>query len=112
MPLRERLTDDAPAWGRRPIGRPLVIAHRGASAAAPENTLAAFRLARSERADGVELDPDRGAPPHEGLGQEAGDRDVGVAAGEGERLSGLGPDVPRSRDADDRRQAHQRRDEA
>jgi glycerophosphoryl diester phosphodiesterase len=33
-----------------------VVAHRGASAAAPENTLAAFRRAREERADGVELD--------------------------------------------------------
>jgi len=33
-----------------------VIAHRGASFAAPENTLAAFRLAADERADFVELD--------------------------------------------------------
>jgi glycerophosphoryl diester phosphodiesterase len=40
----------------RPSGRPLVLGHRGASAAAPENTLAAFRLAREEGADGVELD--------------------------------------------------------
>ncbi len=35
---------------------PLVIAHRGASARAPENTLAAFRLAIEEGADVVELD--------------------------------------------------------
>jgi glycerophosphoryl diester phosphodiesterase len=34
----------------------LVIAHRGASATAPENTLAAFRLAVAEHADFVELD--------------------------------------------------------
>jgi glycerophosphoryl diester phosphodiesterase len=34
----------------------LVIAHRGASAAAPENTAAAFRLADRMGADGVELD--------------------------------------------------------
>jgi glycerophosphoryl diester phosphodiesterase len=33
-----------------------VIAHRGASADAPENTLAAFALARQQGADGVELD--------------------------------------------------------
>jgi glycerophosphoryl diester phosphodiesterase len=33
-----------------------VIAHRGAKALAPENTLAAFRLARELGADGVELD--------------------------------------------------------
>ena len=35
---------------------PLVIAHRGASAQAPENTLAAFRLAVEQGADVVELD--------------------------------------------------------
>ena len=36
--------------------RPLVIGHRGASAHAPENTLAAFRLAIESGANGVELD--------------------------------------------------------
>src|SRR3954471_16954062 len=39
--------------------RPLVYAHRGASADAPENTLAAFRLALEQRADGIELDAQR-----------------------------------------------------
>lgn len=34
----------------------LLLAHRGASADAPENTLAAFREAVRQRADGVELD--------------------------------------------------------
>lgn len=38
-----------------------VIAHRGASAAAPENTLEAFRLARTLGADWVELDARRTA---------------------------------------------------
>jgi glycerophosphoryl diester phosphodiesterase len=33
-----------------------VLGHRGASAEAPENTLAAFRLAIAQGADGVELD--------------------------------------------------------
>ena len=35
---------------------PLVFGHRGASAYAPENTLAAFRLALEQGADGIELD--------------------------------------------------------
>src|SRR6187455_644658 len=33
-----------------------IIAHRGASHDAPENTLAAFRLGYKQNADGVELD--------------------------------------------------------
>src|SRR5574341_105794 len=37
-------------------GRPLVFGHRGASAEAPENTIAALRLAIERGADGVELD--------------------------------------------------------
>jgi len=36
--------------------RPLVIGHRGASADAPENTIAAFELALEQGADGIELD--------------------------------------------------------
>jgi glycerophosphoryl diester phosphodiesterase len=36
--------------------KPLVLAHRGASAYAPENTLSAFKLAIEMGADGVELD--------------------------------------------------------
>jgi glycerophosphoryl diester phosphodiesterase len=41
---------------RREGARPLVLGHRGARHAAPENTLRAFELARTEGADGVELD--------------------------------------------------------
>lgn len=36
--------------------KPLIIAHRGASADAPENTLAAFREAIRQKADAIELD--------------------------------------------------------
>ena len=44
-------------WLRRGDGRPpLVVAHRGASAEAPENTLAAFRLALEQGAAVVECD--------------------------------------------------------
>jgi glycerophosphoryl diester phosphodiesterase len=39
----------------------LILGHRGASARAPENTLAAFDLARRMGADGVELDARRTA---------------------------------------------------
>jgi glycerophosphoryl diester phosphodiesterase len=45
----------ATRW-RRVGGRPRVWAHRGASAHAPENTMAAFELARRAGADGLELD--------------------------------------------------------
>lgn len=36
--------------------RPLILGHRGASAVAPENTLAAFSRAMSDGADGIEFD--------------------------------------------------------
>ena len=39
--------------------KPLVIAHRGASGVAPENTLAAFEVAISAGADAIELDVTR-----------------------------------------------------
>lgn len=38
------------------LPRPVIFAHRGASAHAPENTLAAFELALTQKADAVELD--------------------------------------------------------
>jgi glycerophosphoryl diester phosphodiesterase len=50
------LADALGAWRRPPGQRPFVLGHRGARHAAPENTLAAFDLARREGADGVELD--------------------------------------------------------
>src|SRR5580698_4641499 len=45
----------AERW-RRTKQRPRVWAHRGDSAHAPENTLAAFDKARAAGADGIELD--------------------------------------------------------
>lgn len=39
-----------------PVKNPLIIAHRGSSRYAPENTLAAFCLAYEQGADGIELD--------------------------------------------------------
>lgn len=38
------------------LPRPAIIAHRGASAHAPENTLAAFELSLRQEADAIELD--------------------------------------------------------
>lgn len=38
------------------MSRPLIIGHRGASAVAPENTIAAFEAAVQARADGIEFD--------------------------------------------------------
>ncbi len=38
------------------LPKPAIIAHRGASAYAPENTLAAFKLALEQGADAIELD--------------------------------------------------------
>ncbi len=42
----------------QPRSQPVVIAHRGSSAYAPENTLAAFQLAAEQEADAIELDVD------------------------------------------------------
>ncbi len=57
---------DTPARGRRfaPGGRVLGVAHRGASRYAPENTLAAFRLALDHGAPAVEGDVHRTADGH------------------------------------------------
>jgi glycerophosphoryl diester phosphodiesterase len=44
--------------------RPVLFAHRGASAHAPENTLQAFELAIRQGADGVELDAKLSADGH------------------------------------------------
>lgn len=38
------------------LPQPVIFAHRGASAHAPENTIAAFELALMQKADGIELD--------------------------------------------------------
>ncbi len=46
------------------LPRPTLIAHRGASAHAPENTLAAFELALKHNADAIELDAKLTADGH------------------------------------------------
>lgn len=58
-------------------GRPLVIAHRGASACRPENTLAAFELAVAQGADMIETDLHR-------------TRDAAVVVTHDDTLPGLG----------------------
>lgn len=46
------------------LPNPSIIAHRGASAYAPENTLAAFKMALQQGADGIELDAKLSADGH------------------------------------------------
>lgn len=46
------------------LPQPVIFAHRGASASAPENTLAAFELALAHGADGIELDVKLSADGH------------------------------------------------
>src|SRR5512145_3196062 len=46
------------------LPKPLIFAHRGASAHAPENTLAAFELAIAQNADALELDVKLSADGH------------------------------------------------
>lgn len=46
------------------LHQPIIFAHRGASAHAPENTLAAFELALAQGADGIELDVKLSADGH------------------------------------------------
>lgn len=46
------------------LPRPVIFAHRGASAHAPENTLPAFQLAVEQGADGIELDAKLSADGH------------------------------------------------
>lgn len=46
------------------LPQPIVFAHRGASAHAPENTLAAFELALIQNADAIELDVKLSADGH------------------------------------------------
>jgi len=46
------------------LPHPIIFAHRGASAHAPENTLAAFELAVEQGADGIELDVKLSADEH------------------------------------------------
>src|SRR3954454_15716430 len=62
-PIRYRkspIGSDRPS-SLRGVRRPLVLAHRGASRAAAENTPEAFQLALRLGADGVELDARRAA---------------------------------------------------
>lgn len=46
------------------LPQPLIFGHRGASAHAPENTLAAFELALAQNADAIELDVKLSADGH------------------------------------------------
>ncbi len=55
-------------------GRPLVVGHRGAPVAAPENTVASFAAAVAAGADAVELDVVEGLLVAHSLREQAGER--------------------------------------
>jgi glycerophosphoryl diester phosphodiesterase len=61
-PAFARNDDPIPMFESPP--HPFIFAHRGASAHAPENTLAAFELAIAQNADGIELDVKLSADGH------------------------------------------------
>lgn len=78
--------------GTTPTNNPLIIAHRGASLIAPENTLAAFALAMESGADGIELDvrlSADGVPVviHDATLQRTGGRPEAVATLSAEQLA-------------------------
>jgi glycerophosphoryl diester phosphodiesterase len=76
-------------------GRPLVLGHRGASAARRENTLAAFAKAREFGADGVELDVRRTADAQLVVHHDPEAEGIGLLAGSTfEKLRAGRPDIP------------------
>jgi len=85
-----------PEGGWLTAARCLVIAHRGASAEAPENTLAAFRLAIDRGADGIELDVRASGDGHLVVIHDA---TVGGATGGTDEISGLTLEAIRRLDA-------------
>ncbi len=68
------------------MNKPLIIAHRGDSSHAPENTLAAFRLALEKGADGVEFDVQLSK---DGVPVIIHDYDLKRTAGRRESVAGL-----------------------
>jgi len=72
--------------GTAHAGEPLIYAHRGASGDAPGNSLAAFRLAREQGADGVELDVRRTRDGHIVV---VHDREVTLGSGRRAKVSKL-----------------------
>jgi glycerophosphoryl diester phosphodiesterase len=74
---------------------PRVLAHRGASAVAPENTLEAFVAASALGADGVELDVHRTADGGLVVHHDAGTRGLGVLAERSEaEIRAARPEIP------------------
>jgi glycerophosphoryl diester phosphodiesterase len=66
---------------------PLIIGHRGASALAPENTLAAFERAMRDGADGIEFDVRLARDAVPVVIHDAGLRRTGLREGEVESLT-------------------------
>ena len=78
------------------LSQPVIFAHRGASAYAPENTLAAFELALAQNADAIELDAKLSADGHVVV---VHDRTVDRTTGSQGRVKDLSLGALRSLDA-------------
>lgn len=80
--------------------RPIVLAHRGASRSAAENTLEAFRIAREVGADGAELDVRRTSDGVLVVHHEADHAELGLlSAHTFDELLVVAPDVPKLEEA-------------
>lgn len=82
-----------PDWFNHP--KPLVIGHRGSRTTTRENTIASFRLARAEGADGLELDVRQCADEVVVVHHDADTRDgIEIAQVRFAELREADPDIP------------------
>ena len=86
------MTNDKGQMTKDKVTIPLIIAHRGASALAPENTLAAFRRAIDDGAEGIEFDVRVSKDGvafvhHDGTLRRTGRKDISLADARSEQIA-------------------------